>query len=272
MNTQLKIILFTLAVTGFYTYVGAIVPQMEAHPPKVTEIRSDLSPQELAAAGKEIFFGKGTCALCHTIGGKGERCPDLAGVGAKAGERVADLSASEYLAQALYQPNAYVVEGYMPTMPPIDRPPIALSSKEIVAVVAFLENQGGEITVTPSTVFEVAGAPPPPPAPPPADAGSGEALDGPAMIQKYGCEACHDLATPARRLGPSLADIGARQDRAALIQSLLEPDAVMAEGDPPYPPGLMGATLTSTGFYRDVSIAQLDVLVSHLAGLQGGGE
>ena len=31
-------------------------------------------------AGQEIFFGKGTCALCHEIGKRGERCPDLDGL------------------------------------------------------------------------------------------------------------------------------------------------------------------------------------------------
>ena len=270
MNTQVKIALFTLLVTGFYTYVGAIVPQMEAHPPRSTEIRAGLGGQELAAAGKEIFFGKGTCALCHTIGGKGERCPDLAGVGSRAATRVTDLSAQEYLAQSLYQPNAYVVDGFTPTMPQIDRPPIGLEAREIAAAVAFLQSQGGEISVTADTRFEVAGAPLPPPPPAPAPGEGGDPLDAAAIIQKYGCGACHDFETPARRIGPSLYDIGSRQPKAAILHSLLEPDAAIAEGDPPYPPGLMSATLLSTGFFTSLSLAELNALVDHLAGLRGG--
>ncbi|MDP6980710.1 MAG: c-type cytochrome [Myxococcota bacterium] len=267
MNVPLKIVLFTLAVTGFYTYVGAIVPQMEAHPPKSTEIGADMGPVELAATGKEIFFGKGTCALCHTIGGKGERCPDLEGIGRRAASRIEGVSAQEYLAQSMYQPNEYVVDGYQPTMPNISRAPIGLTDGEIIAVVAFLQNEGGEITVTPATRFEAAG-----------EAGSqpvarteGEGpLDALAIIKKYNCEACHDLAGAERRLGPPLHDIGARQTRAQILHSIVEPDAEIAAGEPPYTPGLMSATLMSTGFYDTLTLPELTALVEHLASLEGG--
>lgn len=268
MNTSLKIALFTLAVTGFYTYVGAIVPQMEAHPPKSTEIGSDLSSVELAAAGKDIFFGKGTCALCHTIGGKGERCPDLGGVGSRASKRVDGLAAEEYLAQSLYQPNTFVVDGYQPTMPVISRPPIGLTDREIVAVVAFLQSNGGQVTVTPDTHFEAAGEVAAAPAI--ADVDGTAPLDGPAIIKKYGCEACHDLASPARRLGPSLYDIGTRQSRAQILHSIVEPDAEIAEGDPPFLPGLMSATLAATGFYDVLTLPELSALAEYLASLEGG--
>lgn len=274
MSTQIRIALFTLAVTGFYTYVGAIVPQMEAHPPETIEIGEEMSPTELAAAGREIFFGKGTCALCHTIGEEGQRCPDIAGIGARAAERVDGLSGVEYLAQSLYQPNVYIVDGYTPTMPPIDRPPIGLGRGEIAAVVAFLQSQGGEITVSATSTFESAGESPPAPTTgaPDAEATASGALDGPAIAAKYGCGACHSFDQPVRLLGPSLWDIGVRQDRAAILQSILEPDAVIAEGDPPYAPGLMGVTLTGTGFYEQLSLNEFGTLVDYLSGLKGGSQ
>jgi len=269
VNTSLKIALFTIVVTGFYTYVGAIVPQMEAHPPKSTEIGADMSPAELAAAGEDIFFGKGTCALCHTIGGKGERCPDLGGIGGRAGSRVDGLAAEEYLAQSLYQPNTYVVDGFQPTMPVINRPPIGLTDGEIVAIVAFLQSNGGEITVTPDSHFEAAGEAAA--ASPAIARAEGEGpLDGPAILKKYVCEACHDLASPARRLGPSLYDIGARQSKAQILHSIVEPDAVLAAGDPAYPPGLMAATLMANGFYDALTLQELATLADHLASLEGG--
>jgi cytochrome c2 len=271
VNTQLKIIAFTLLVTAFYTYVGWMVPQMEAHPPKTTEIASDLSSAELAEVGREIFFGKGTCALCHTIGGKGERCPDLAGVGVRAATRQDGLSGVEYLAQSLYVPNAYVVDGYLPSMPRIDRPPIALSDGEIVAVVAFLESQGGTVSVTPTTAFEAAGAAGTTPPPVPDAAGEG-ALDGPSLIAKYQCHACHAFEAPTRLIGPSLYDVGARLERGAILESILAPDATLTEADPPYPAGLMLATLGGTGFYETVTLAELNVLVDHLGSLKGEGE
>lgn len=267
MNVPLKIALFTVAVTGFYTYVGAIVPQMEAHPPKSTEIGDDMSAAELAAAGKDIFFGKGTCALCHSIGGKGERCPDLAGIGSRANSRVDGLAGDEYLAQSLYQPTSYVVDGFQPTMPIINRPPIGLTDREIVAIVAFLQSNGGEITVAPDTHFESAGQAAAVPAVTRA-AGDGP-LDGPAIIKKYACEACHDFAGPGRRLGPSLYDIGARQSKAQILHSILEPDAEITLGDPPFPAGLMSATLVSTGFYDVLTLPELSALAEHLTSLKG---
>jgi cytochrome c2 len=229
-----------------------------------------MSSLELASAGKDIFFGKGTCALCHTIGGKGDRCPDLGGIGSRAGTRVDGMTAQEYLAQSLYQPNTYLVDGFQPTMPAIDRPPIDLTEREIVAVVAFLQSNGGEITVAPDTHFESAGEAAA--APPPTLARSeGEGpLDAPAIIKKFGCEACHDLATPARRLGPSLYDIGARQSKAQILYSIVEPDAELVEGDPPYMAGLMQATLMTTGFYDALTVPELSALVEHLASLEGG--
>lgn len=266
MSTPFKIVLFTVAVTGFYTYVGAIVPQMEAHPPESVEIGEGLSPAELAAAGRKLFFGKGTCALCHTIGEKGQRCPDLAGVGARAGGRVPDLDAVEYLAASLYEPNAYIVDGYTPTMPRIDRPPIGLGASEIVAVIAFLQSLGGEITVTPGATFSVAGASAPEPSSASAAPESSGAGD---IIERYGCGACHRFDGPERLLGPSLYDLGARLDRPGILQAIVEPDATIAEGSPPYPAGLMAATLGANGFYKDLSLAQLTALVDHLAALQG---
>ncbi len=265
MSTPLKIALFTLLVTGFYTYVGAIVPQMESHPPQSTEIAADLSSAELGEAGRDIFFAKGTCALCHTIGEAGQRCPDLEGIGARAGDRVAELSATEYLAQSLYQPNVYLVDGYTPTMPRIDRAPIGLTSGEIAAVVAFLQSLGGEITVTPSTTFAFADSAPPPPAARPEGV-----LDAQGVIDTYGCKACHMFDGPIRLLAPSLYDIGAREGRAQILQSIVEPDAVIAEADPPYLRGLMLATLGANGFYESVTLAELEALVDYLATLQGG--
>ena len=154
-----RLMLFTLAVTAFYTYVAQMVPQKEVHPPKSLELRPDMTPEELAVAGREIAGGKGTCLACHTLGaGHPGRFPDLEGVGARAGARVAGLSGLEYLAQSLYEPEAYIVEGYSPGMPAVHKPPISLSDAEILAVVAWLQSLGGAATVTPSTVLRRAGA------------------------------------------------------------------------------------------------------------------
>ena len=59
--------------------------------------------------------GKGLCFTCHTVGKSGAlRFPDLDGIGARAGERIAGLSAVDYLAQSLYEPDTYIVPGFNP--------------------------------------------------------------------------------------------------------------------------------------------------------------
>ena len=119
-----------LVTTGFYTYVGQMVPQKEVQPPKATALGADISTADMAKIGREIMEGKGICLTCHTIGKSGAlRFPDLAGVGARAGNRVPGLSDVEYLAQSLYEPTAFVVPGLPPAMPPVNQPPAAAPAK-----------------------------------------------------------------------------------------------------------------------------------------------
>jgi len=144
-----KIAALTLATTGFYTLVGQLVPQKEVQPPKETALKKEMTPDELQKAGREIMDGKGLCFTCHTIGKKGAlRFPDLEGVGARAGSRVPGLSDVDYLAQSIYEPNAYIVPGFNPGMPVINKPPIGLTDQEILAVMAYLQSLGGKVTVT----------------------------------------------------------------------------------------------------------------------------
>lgn len=147
---MLRIALLVLATTGFYTYVGQMVPQKEVQPPKETAIGSDMSPADMAKAGREIMEGKGFCLTCHTIGKTTGpyRFPDLAGVDGRAKTRVPGLNDVEYFAQSMYDPTAFVVPGFPPAMPPINKPPIGLTDKEILCVIAYLQTLGGTTTVT----------------------------------------------------------------------------------------------------------------------------
>jgi mono/diheme cytochrome c family protein len=146
---SLRILALTLATTGFYTLVGQLVPQKEVYPPKEAELKKDMSSDDMVKAGKEIMEGKGLCTTCHTFGKSGAlRFPDLGGIGARAGTRRPGLSDVEYLAQSIYDPSAYIVPGFNPGMPVINKPPIGLSDQEILAVIAFLQSNGGKVTVT----------------------------------------------------------------------------------------------------------------------------
>jgi hypothetical protein len=160
-----RIGVLVVATTAFYGYVGQMVPQSEVQPPEEIVIRADLTTPEMVEIGREIAEGKGLCRTCHTIGQTGAlRFPDLAGVAGRAAERVPGLSALDYFAQSLYEPDSYIVEGFNPGMPVINRPPIGLTDQEILTVIAYLQSLGGTPTVTLQTAHRyytpAAAAPP----------------------------------------------------------------------------------------------------------------
>ncbi len=145
----LRILALTVATTAFYTLVGQLVPQKEVQAPKETVLKKEMSQDELLKAGREVMEGKGLCFTCHTVGKSGAlRFPDLGDIGARAGSRVPGLSDVDYLAQSIYEPGAFVVPGFNPGMPEINKPPIGLTDQEILAVIAALQSMGGKVTVT----------------------------------------------------------------------------------------------------------------------------
>ena len=157
-----------IATTGFYAYVGQMVPQKEVQPPKETSLTGQVSTADMVKVGREIMEGKGLCLTCHTMGKTGAlRFPDLANVDVRAKTRVPGLNDVEYFAQSLYDPTAYVVEGFPPAMPPMNQPPFSLTNQEILCVIAYLQTLGGTPTVTLQTKHHYnsgtaapAGAPP----------------------------------------------------------------------------------------------------------------
>jgi mono/diheme cytochrome c family protein len=143
-----RVLGFVIIMLGVFTLIALGVPQMASLPPAVEsfDIASVKTPDDLASIGQKIFFSKGQCALCHSIGpSESARCPDLAGIGAKL--------APEFIYESLTQPQAYVYqdyrheglpEEYPARMPHINKNPIALSEQEIYSVIAFLQKMSGE--------------------------------------------------------------------------------------------------------------------------------
>lgn len=148
---------FVAIVLGLFALVALAVPQMASLPPaeEKFDIASIKTPTDMAAIGQTIFFSKGQCALCHSIGpSESARCPDLKGIGAKLSR--------EFMYESLTDPQAYLYldfrhEGqpkeYPARMPYINKNPIGLSKNEILSVIAFLQQMSGEpITVNPSEI------------------------------------------------------------------------------------------------------------------------
>jgi hypothetical protein len=145
----LRIAALVLVTTAFYTYVGQLVPQKEVLPPQETVIRADLTTADMVTVGRQIMDGKGLCMTCHTIGRSGAlRFPDLDGVASRAATRVPGLNDVEYFAQSLYAPDTFIVAGFNPGMPVINKPPIGLTDQEILCVIAALQSLGGTASVT----------------------------------------------------------------------------------------------------------------------------
>ena len=277
MKVFLKVLFFNVALIGFFLYVGNSIPQQRKDPPKELELSPDMAQADFIKAGEDIFYGKGTCALCHTIGSKGERCPDLDGVGERAGKRVEEANyqgtatnAAEYIVESLHNPAVYVVEGYQPSMPSLGR---QLNDLEMVAIISFLESLGGEVTVDGKATFPkyrgngAEASAPATAAAAPAAAPEASGKSGEELVQQWQCGNCHKLDGPDRLVGPSLWDIGARQSPDYIRESILQPDAKIAEG---FPPGLMKGTLDGLGFYQKVALQDLNTMVDYLASLKGG--
>ncbi|MGV7229042.1 MAG: c-type cytochrome [Nitrospirales bacterium] len=144
----LRVVGFVAMVLGTFSLIALGVPQVASLPPAIEkfDIASVKSPDDLAAIGQKIFFSKGQCALCHSIGpSESSRCPDLNGIGAKL--------APEFIFESLTQPQAYIYldfrhaskpEEYPARMPHIDKDPIGLTKPEIFSVIAFLQKMSGE--------------------------------------------------------------------------------------------------------------------------------
>jgi mono/diheme cytochrome c family protein len=151
-----KVVLITCGFLIAIAYLHYQVPQLVSVPPKKVEFDPSQvkTKADLVKVGEKLFFGKGQCALCHSIGPThGARAPDLKGVGAKL--------TREFIEESLIHPSAYLYKQYgeegppkpFPSeMPAIDKPPVGLSEPELLAIIAFVQNLGGEVTVEPEEV------------------------------------------------------------------------------------------------------------------------
>jgi len=154
----IQIAALAVGMTGFYTLVGQAVPQKEVYPPEVIEVSDTVTTAELVEIGKIVFEGKGLCTTCHTIGKSGAlRFPDLQGIAERATSQLPGYTQLDYLAESLYDPEVYIVPGFNPGMPVINKPPIGLTDVEIIAVISYLQTLGGQATVTIETKFVYTG-------------------------------------------------------------------------------------------------------------------
>jgi mono/diheme cytochrome c family protein len=261
LGTNLKVVMVVILTLAGYALVANMIPQVESEVPEELELSGELSAEELVAAGERIYYGAGGCTACH---GLGTRAPNLlrsegglGPIGVRCGGREPRTDCKEYLYTSLTEPGRYVVEGYAPIMPDLSR---TLSEDQIWALVAFLQAQGGDVTVTAADLAGGGATGSPPPSDGAASGPTIPATDDPlALMEELGCFACHVLGDRGNAVGPALTGIGARRAAEAIRRSILDPAAEVAEGYEAVA-GMMPAN-----FGERMTAAQLEALVQYLA-------
>jgi mono/diheme cytochrome c family protein len=206
----MRVVAFVAMVLGAFTLVSLSIPQLASMPPVMEkfDVASIKDKKDLAGLGQKIFFGKGQCALCHTIGSSEGRCPDLKGVGAKL--------TRQFIYESLTQPQAYVYMDYQhegrakffpAKMPYINKMPIGINNNEILAVIAFLQSMSGEEVTVELSEIE---------APRDRLMVVGDKVAGQKVFQSL-CAKCHSIGGAKGNLVPVLL----KQSDAALRQKIL---------------------------------------------------
>ncbi len=217
-----RVFIFLLVLVGLFLWIGKAVTTMTGGE-KTAAAVVGVSPE----AGESIFWGKGRCWTCHSLGEKGSavRCPNLGVFGEKfplpIGQRAAErakereketglpYTPTDYLVEAIGNPSAYVVDGYKNEMAIVYAPPISLTPDEIKAVISYLQSQGGEVNIdainNPTEVakkywdkINAASA-----------AGGGDPGHGEEVFQSA-CISCHALKGEGGNIGPDLSTVGTK--------------------------------------------------------------
>ena len=260
-QTNLKVLAVVLGTLAVFTIVSSSIPQLQSVVPEDLSFSSDVTAEELVAAGQNLFEGAGGCADCH---GLGTRAPNLLAdeggtgqIGARCGNRVAGQDCKAYLYTSLIDPSAYEVDGYIPIMADMSR---TLSSEQLWALVAFLQSQGGQVTVTGADIESEGGGETAGAVTPVVAAGPTSTSTDPIEIMTANiCLGCHIMDGTGAPLGPSFDGIGSRVSADYIRQSILDPRADASEGYEPLIQ-LMPAT-----FGEQLNAAQLEAVVQFLA-------
>jgi mono/diheme cytochrome c family protein len=218
LPVAVKVGAFALVVMGSYTYYANSIPQIQSKPPAELSLEGgNVTPAQLVKAGEEIFKTKGTCEICHRIGQKGTRAPDLAGR-LPPGD-VPGMSAKIHH-RILLQPGAFLVEA-PELMPQVDKPPICSPSgsgpRRVPRALAATDLTLNDI---PKTAGAAAAGGAPAEIKIPGDPKAGEVV----FSTKAACIACHKAGKiGASPVGPDLSQIAKIQTPDYIMKKILDP-------------------------------------------------
>lgn len=236
-----KVFGFLLFLLAAFLWIGQAVTALTGGE-KAAAGAVEISPE----GGESIFWGKGRCFTCHSMGDRGSavRGPNQGvfggkfplPIGARAAERAMERSqktgqtytATDYLVESLAEPGAYVVEGYKNEMAIVYAPPIALNVKEIKATIAYLQSQGGELDLEslekPSEASKkffakMAAA---------QAAGGGDPSAG-EQVYANNCANCHAIKGNGGKIGPELSSVAGKGVKY-IEDSILRPAKTITPG------------------------------------------
>lgn len=257
---NLRIFGVVLGTLALYTLIANKIPQVQSEVPRALTLGANVTPEQLATAGDQLYHGAGGCTACH---GLGTRAPNLltdekgqGPIGARCGKRESGKDCKAYLYESLTSPRAYVVAGYEPIMPEMGR---ILSPQQLWALVAFLESNGGTVDVAASDIPPSTST-----SSPAATTSAGPGIAGGstepiAIIRGAGCTGCHKINAEGGAIGPDLTHVGSRLSANLIRESILTPDAKIAKGFEKFK-GIMPKT-----FGHQLTAEQLEALVQFLA-------
>ncbi len=240
--TVARVFPFLLVVLGIFLWIGYAITDLTGGGRK-SSAAVDISPE----GGEAIYWGKGRCFTCHSVGGQGSavRGPNHGqfgekfplSMGARAEERAkeraekegTEFTAVDYVVESMASPGAYVVNGYKNEMAVVYAPPISLNLIEIKAVVAYLMSLGGDLDMeaidsAPSDITQkfyakISAA---------AAAGGGDPGLG-AIVYEDNCSVCHTLNDEGGEVGPDLSGISAKGLKF-ISTAILEPAKSISKG------------------------------------------
>jgi len=157
-------------------------------------------------AGEKLFRKKKSCFACHQLDDEGGKIgPDLTEAGAHYG--------AEWLYAWILNPHAYKPETKMPTMD--------VAPEEANVLVAFLVGLGPENRESPEEwkpFLEAAGNP---------EKGKSYFFDPEGKVY---CSKCHRVNDKGGSIGPNLSQVGTSRTASFLLESILDPKAVITAG------------------------------------------
>lgn len=241
VKVVLKVFGFLVFVLLIFQWIGYTITEMTGGEKKSSSV-VEVTPE----GGESIYWGKGRCFTCHSVGGQGsavrgpnhgqfaEKFPLPMGARAveRAKERTAktgtEYTATDYLVESLADPGAYLVEGYKNEMAVVFAPPISMNLNEIKAVILYLQTLGGDLDIeameTPTEVtgkfFNKIKA---------ASAAGGGDPDAGKLVFEDNCLDCHMIGEEGEKIGPDMTLAGT-QKLKFLRESILLPAKTIAVG------------------------------------------